>query len=311
MNKQDVINQLAELFLQNKDKFKGYTNLKDVVKMADPDVVSKYVGILDYISFKTPNLEQFSVAKCKEILKNDRYCDEKLSECLNLNGFNDFFFTAQTLNLLSTIPNMIIAKFGDNPQNVLEILKSLISEKTDEPRIIQTTDYFSNNNEVGQYLRQHNLMDDFIAWGQKKLFTYSYNSYYSGIYALFGKQKPTRKVKNFNGILLMEDYGLYDYEVDMKSVIDSSLDNCSFRFKNKTIKKIVAKSGSRAAYLIAIYCQKDFLEPNNVKITNPVKYTEGVEEFLQKIDYLDQQEINELRNFITPKQKKKVFKPAL
>ena len=97
----------------------------------------------------------------------------------------------------------------------------------------------------------------------------------------------------------------------MKSVIDSSLDNCSFRFKNKTIKKIVDKSGSRAAYLIAIYCQKDFLEPNNVKITNQVKYTEEVEEFLQKIDYLDQQEINELRNFITPKQKKKIIKPSL
>lgn len=97
----------------------------------------------------------------------------------------------------------------------------------------------------------------------------------------------------------------------MKSVIDSSLDNCSFRFKNKTIEKIANKSVWRAAYLIALYCQKDFLEPNNVKIINPLKYAEGVEEFLQKIDYLDQQEINELRNFITPKQKKKVFKPTL
>lgn len=210
MNRQDLIDTITELLLQNEDKlFRGLT-LNQVVQLASRDIVSKYKNSLEYINENTPNLEQFTVEKCKEILAQDKdlFNDLRLFDfyAISPSSFKNVF-KGREYRLLSNIPNLIIARFESKPKHVVNLVEFFLQEKNNYK--IKHVNFFEPENEIGKYLRQHDLMDDFIAWGQKKLFTYSYNSYYSGIYALFGKQKPTRKVKNFNGILLMEDYGLY------------------------------------------------------------------------------------------------------
>lgn len=281
MNRQDLIDTIAELLLQNEDKlFRGLT-LNQVVQLASHDIVSKYKNSLEYINENTPNLEQFTVEKCKEILAQDKdlFNDLRLFDFYAISP-SDFkrVFKGREYRLLSNIPNLIIARFESKPKHVVNLVEFLLQEKNNYK--IKHVNFFEPDNEIGQYLRQHDLMDDFIHWGQGKFFTGKDDKYKK-----FVEQKPMRKIMSFNGLLVIYENKLFDYEVNIEAVAKSSVDKI-IDFPDQDIQKLVDTHSSEdeepVKQIIALFCQKNLLEPNNVKIKGKIEFTQEHEDVLKQ-----------------------------
>lgn len=281
MNRQDLIDTIAELLLQNEDKlFRGLT-LNQVVQLASHDIVSKYKNSLEYINENTPNLEQFTVEKCKEILAQDKnlFNDLRLFDfyAISPSRFKNVF-KGREYRLLSNIPNLIIARFESKPKHVVNLVEFLLQEKNNYK--IKHVNFFEPDNEIGQYLRQHDLMDDFIHWGQGKFFTGKDDKYKK-----FVEQKPMRKIMSFNGLLVIYENKLFDYEVNIEAVAKSSVDKI-IDFPDQDIQKLVdthsSKDEETVKQIIALFCQKNLLEPNNVKIKGKIEFTQEHEDVLKQ-----------------------------
>ena len=281
MNRQDLIDTIAELLLQNEDKlFRGLT-LNQVVQLASHDIVSKYKNSLEYINENTPNLEQFTVEKCKEILAQDKdlFNDLRLFDfyAISPSSFKNVF-KGREYRLLSNIPNLIIARFESKPKHVVNLVEFLLQEKNNYK--IKHVNFFEPDNEIGQYLRQHDLMDDFIHWGQGKFFTGKDDKYKK-----FVEQKPMRKIMSFNGLFVIYENKLFDYEVNIEAVAKSSVDKI-IDFPDQDIQKLVDTHSSEdeepVKQIIALFCQKNLLEPNNVKIKGKIEFTQEHEDVLKQ-----------------------------
>lgn len=93
----------------------------------------------------------------------------------------------------------------------------------------------------------------------------------------------------------MIGYELYQYEVNMKAVLKSSFESI---YLPKELKPLVEhfetlklwrtkdkeEQNRDYAEIIALFYQKELLEPNNVKINGKVKFGQWHEELLKSLD---------------------------
>lgn len=302
MKKQDFIDTISELFLQNKDNLNinKFMTIEDILKQASLDIIMKYPSKYDdwtnYVTPDTPNLEQFTIEKCKSLLASRKDFLDEFKRVKNngekLSDFKNIYATKET-ELLKNIPAFIIAKFGyDRKELAFGIFKNVLSQ-SERLHPISTQNYFDENNEIGQWIKNNGFMDDFIAWGQNRFFSKS-NNYY--LFQSFAEQTPIKKISSFGAMELMIYYELYQYEVNMKAVLKSSFESI---YLPKELQPLVEhfetsqfwiskdkeeKKRNLYAEVIALFYQKELLEPNNVKINGKVKFEQRHEELLNSLD---------------------------
>lgn len=289
MKKQDFIDTISELFLQNKDSFNinKFMTIEDILKQASLDIIMKYPSKYDdwtnYVTPDTPNLEQFTIEKCKSLLASRKDFLDEFKRVKNngekLSDFKNIYATKET-ELLKNIPAFIIAKFGDDRKELaFGLLKNILSQ-SERRHPIATQNYFDENNEIGQWIKNNGFMDDFIHWGQGKFFTGKDDKYKK-----FVEQKPMRKIMSFNGLLVIYENKLFDYEVNIEAVAKSSVDKI-IDFPDQDIQKLVDTHSSEdeepVKQIIALFCQKNLLEPNNVKIKGKIEFTQEHEDVLKQ-----------------------------